>query len=260
MFIVATVVFAPLLVTGGASAAPLQTELRLTTFKPISVDYGKTVRASGTFTTNQTVDDVVVRFEVGGSAFVSRSAITEAASAPPYTSPVFGADDDLKKVRHGDTESFSIKFPSNDLPFDTPGVYPMKVVALNATTGAQLASVSSFLPWAPDGVGIVPSRLLMIWPVIGDSDLVTGGADGSVDRNTLLGQTISGIGRLATIVAAGQRAPATWVVDPAVLDQAAELGSPAAQSWLERRCRARPAEADRGTAVRRPRRGGSSSC
>ncbi|MFL6070087.1 MAG: DUF6049 family protein, partial [Actinomycetes bacterium] len=233
-FIVAAVLSAPLLVTGGAAAAPLQTELRLTTFKPISVDYGKTVRVSGTFKTNQTIDDVVVRFEVGGSAFVSRSAITEAASAPPYTTPVFGApEDDLKKVRHGDTESFSIKFPSNDLPFDTPGVYPMKVVAQDANTNATLAAVSSFLPWAPDGVGIVPSRLLMIWPVIGDGDLVTGGADGTVDRNTLLNQTISGIGRLATIVSAGQRAPATWVVDPAVLDQAAELGSPAAQSWLD---------------------------
>jgi hypothetical protein len=230
---VATVLIAPLLNAGGAAAAPLRTELRLTSFKPISVDYGKQVRASGTFTTNQTIDDVVIRFEVGGSAFISRSSLSEAASTPPYTYPVAGAEDDLRKVKHGETESFSIKFPSNDLPFDTPGVYPMKVVALDAATLEELGSVSSFLPWAPDGVGIVPSRLLMIWPIIGDTDLVTGGPDGSVDRNTLLGQTISGVGRLATLVNAGQRAPATWVVDPAVLDQAAELDSPAAQSWLD---------------------------
>jgi hypothetical protein len=233
--ITSTTLLTPLLTSGGAAAAPLETELRLNSLSPISVQDGATVRASGSFTSNRTVDDVIVRFEVGNTPFSSRSSIAEAAANPPFTSAVFGADDDLRKVRKGDTEQFTIKFPAEDLPLSASGVYPIRVAAFDAD-GEQIASVSSFLPWAPEPLDAIPTRLLMIWPLIGDSELATlpaASADAEVQRDELLTGSLEGPGRLATLVRAGELAPATWVVDPAIIDQAAELGTGPAHDWLE---------------------------
>ncbi len=221
--------------------APLQADLRLTGFAPVSVVEGKTVRASGTFTTNKTIDNVTVQFEIGDTAFFSRSAITEAASTPPFTYELFGASDDINKVRRGETKTFRISFPSSDLPFSTAGVYPMKVTAVDSDSGEILSSVSSFLPWSPEGLGNVPSRLLMFWPVIGDAELTTadaGVSDGSSSdaadrRDALLQETLAeDTGRLATLVESGSEAKATWVLDPALLSHAAQLDTPAAEAWL----------------------------
>ena len=235
MSVASLVVFAaaaPLLASGTtAEAAPAEVELRLTSFAPVSVGYGQTVRVSGTVTTSSTIDDVVVRFEIGGTRFITRSAVTEAAAAPPDTTPIPGAEDNLGKVRRGETKTFRIAFPSSDLPFDTSGVYPMKVTANDADTGVEVSAVSSFLPWAPDGVGNIPSRLLMFWPVIGDAAATT--SPDPETRDDLLADSIEPGGRLETLVAAGQRAEATWLVDPAVLDQTAALHSEVGDDWLE---------------------------
>ena len=56
-----------------ALGAPLQADLRLTALSPVTVQPGGTLRTSGTFTTNRTLTDVVVRLEVGTTAFLSRS-------------------------------------------------------------------------------------------------------------------------------------------------------------------------------------------
>ncbi|MCZ3387982.1 MAG: DUF6049 family protein [Actinomycetia bacterium] len=213
---------------GGASAAPLTTELRLTTLSPISAQPGTTLRAKGTFTANRTLEDVAVRLEVGTTAFVSRSAITEAAANPPFTTAVSGADDDLNKVRRGTTEEFSIAVPTDDLPFDSPDVFPLRIVAVDAVTGAELSEIATFLPWAPDGVGVSPTRLLMFWPLVGEP---TRDSTGEFVDDSLASAVAPG-GRLSTLVRSGSGAPATWVVDPALLDDTAALDQPGAEQWL----------------------------
>lgn len=213
---------------GDVSAAPLATELQLTSLSPISAQYGTTVRAKGTFVSNQTIDNVVVRLEVGTTAFYSRSGITEAAANPPYTTPVFGADDDLGKVRGGDSEQFRIAVPAEDLPFSYSGVYPLRIVAVNASTGAELSSTSTFLPWAPEGVGVPASRVLMFWPLVSTPARDSTGA--FVD-DTLASAVAPG-GRLSTLVRSGADAPATWVVDPSLIDDASALEQPGADQWL----------------------------
>jgi hypothetical protein len=229
-FVAAAAVLPLLAGSLSASAAPATAELRLTSFSPISIGYGQTVRASGTFTTTRAVDDVRVQFEIGGTAFIARSAITEAAANPPYTSPVPGADDDLGKVRADQSATYRIRFPSADLPFDRVGVYPMRVSAVDTATGTELASVSSFLPWAPDDVGVVPSRLLMLWPVIGDTELTTAATEpGTTDQ---LERSLTPDGRLDTLVEAGVRAPVTWLLDPAVVHDVAMLRTSAAEDWI----------------------------
>lgn len=212
----------------GASAAPLTTELRLTSLSPIALQDGTTLRAKGTFGSSRTLDDVVVRLEVGATAFISRSAITEAASDPPFTSAVIGADDDLGKVRSDQTESFSIAVSAEDLPFFEPGVFPLRIVAVDASTGAELSETATFLSWAPDGVGVIPSRVLMFWPM---TAAPARDSTGTVVDDSLAPALAPG-GRLSTLVRSGSNAPATWVVDPALLDDAASLDEPASDQWL----------------------------
>ena len=214
------------LTSSPAAAAPLQTELRLTTLAPITVQAGGTLRTVGTFSTTRTLDDVVVRLEVGTTAFLSRAAITEAASTPPVTTPVFGATDELGKVRADSTRRFRIQVATDDLPFYGAGVFPLRVVAVDVPTGTVLSETSTFLPYAPEGVGVSPSRLLMFWPVIGTPP-------GAAADPTALASDLSTGGRLSVLTRTGAGAAATWLVDPAVLDAAATLGSPDAQGWLD---------------------------
>jgi hypothetical protein len=192
------------------------------------VQPGDTFRAKGTFTTNRTLDDVLVRLEVSTTAFATRGAVTDAAANPPFTSPVSGAEDDLGRVRRGESETFNVRVAADDLPFFSAGVYGMRLVAVDPVTGAELASVSTFLPWAPEGVGVLPTRLLLFWPLIGLPVRDSTGA--LVDGE--LATTLTADGRLSVLLEQGVRAPATWLVDPALLDDVAAVGTPGAQQWV----------------------------
>jgi hypothetical protein len=221
---VAPLVLAPT----GAGAAPLKTTLQLTSLTPLSPQGDDTLRAKGTFVANRTLADVVVRLEIGTTPFISRSSIAEAAANPPFTSPVAGAEDDLRKVRRGEREQFSIAVSVESLPIAFAGVYPLRVVAVDATTGVELSASDTFLPWAPEGVGVPQSRLLMFWPLVSPP---ARDSTGSFVTNTLPAATSPG-GRLATLVNTGADAPVTWLVDPALLDAAAALDDPSTTSWI----------------------------
>jgi hypothetical protein len=184
---------------GGASAAPLKTTLQLTSLTPVSPQGGTTVRAKGTFVSNRTLDDVVVRLQVGTTAFVSRSSIADAAADPPFTTPVPGAEDDLRKVRRGEREQFSIAVPAEDLPFTSAGVFPLSIVAVDAGTGATLSETSTFLPWAPETVCACESRLLMFWPLVSPPARDSTGAFVGSGLQT----SMSPGGRLSTLVRTG---------------------------------------------------------
>ncbi|HUV47583.1 MAG TPA: DUF6049 family protein [Actinomycetes bacterium] len=221
---------AALLVTpGGAVAAPMKTTLQLTSLTPLSPQGDDTLRAKGTFVSNRTLDDVVIRLEVGTTPFVSRTSITEAAANPPFTTAVPGAEDDLRKVRRGQREQFTVAVPAGSLPIAFAGVYPLRVVAVDGDTGAELSATDTFLPWAPEGVGVPESRLLMFWPMVSQP---ARDSTGSFVTSTLPASTAPG-GRLTTLVRTGADAPVTWVVDPALLDAVSALDEPSAAAWIE---------------------------
>ncbi|MEO8106457.1 MAG: DUF6049 family protein [Actinomycetes bacterium] len=217
-----------LLSPSGAVAAPLKTTLQLTSLTPLAPQGEDTLRAKGTFVSNRTLDDVVVRLEIGTTPFVSRSSITEAAANPPFTTPVPGAEDDLRKVRRGEREQFTVAIPAEVLPLAFAGVYPLRVVAVDATSGTVLSSTDTFLPWAPEGVGVPESRLLMFWPMVSPP---ARDSTGEFVTSTLPASTAAG-GRLSTLVESGADAPVTWLVDPALLDAAAALDEPSTEAWI----------------------------
>ena len=70
--------------------------------------------------------------------------------------------------------------------------------------------------------------MLMFWPMTAAPARDSTGA--VVDES--LAPTLAAGGRLSTLVRSGANAPATWVVDPALLDDAASLDAPASAQWL----------------------------
>lgn len=217
-----------LLTPSGAEAAPLRTTLQLTALTPLAPQGDDTLRAKGTFVANRTLDDVVVRLQMGTTPFVSRTSIAEAAADPPFTSAVPGAEDDLGKVRRGVREQFTVAIKVDDLPFGFAGVYPLRVVAVDGSNGAELSDTTTFLPWAPEGVGVPSSRVLMFWPFLSQP---VRDSTGAFTSDSLAVTTAPG-GRLSTLVKTGADAPATWIVDPAVLDATADLDEPSSNAWL----------------------------
>jgi Family of unknown function (DUF6049) len=211
-----------------AVAAPAQTEIVLQDITPVSVAPGKVLRISGRFVTDSTLKNVRLRLEIGTSRFLSRSALTEAAaSPPPDTTIVNGAVDELGKVDAN--RRFRINVDTDELaPLLTAGagVYPLKVVATAGALNETVASVSTFLPWAPEGPKA--SRLLFIWPLI---DQPRRDATGTFTIPGL-GEELRRGGRLATLTASGQGAPVTWVIDPSVLSDVAALDTAPARRWL----------------------------
>lgn len=219
---------AVLLTPSGAEAAPQRTTLQLTSLTPLAPQGDDIIRAKGTFASNRTIDGVVVRLEVGTTPFVSRSSITEAAANPPFTSALPGAEDDLRRVRRGEPGQFNVAVKADDLPFGFAGVYPLRIVAVDSASGAELSATTTFLPWAPEGVGVPRSRLLMFWPFLSPP---VRDSTGALTSDSLSVATAPG-GRLAHLVTAGTDAPVTWIVDPAMLDAAAGLDEPASNAWL----------------------------
>ena len=68
----------------------------------------------------------------------------------------------------------------------------------------------------------------MFWPM---TAAPARDSTGAVVDDTLAPALAAG-GRLSTLVRSGANAPATWVVDPALLDDAASLDAPASDQWL----------------------------
>jgi hypothetical protein len=205
-----------------------QTEIILKQITPVSVQPGKTLRVTGRFTTDTELRNVRMQLEIGPSPFVTRTAVTEAAASPPSTTPVSGAFDALGLLRPGGSRKFSIAVPTDDLGLAAAGVYPLRIVATAGPLDAVLDSSSTFLPWAPEGVGTTASRLLFIWPLI---DVPRRDATGTF-TSPGLGAEIRPKGRLGTLTAAGQSAPVTWLIDPSLLSDVAALGTSSSRTWL----------------------------
>ena len=219
-------VFTP--VARATIATTPQTEIALKQFTPISVQPGKVLRVRGRFTSDTELRNVALHLELGSSPFLTRSAVTEAAASPPVTTRVSGALDDVGQVSPGGSRKFSIAIPTDDLPLTAAGVYPLRIVASAGPLDAVVDSLSTFLPWAPEGVGTTASRLLFFWPLI---DIPRRDASGAFTTPGL-GAELRPKGRLGTLTSSGQSAPVTWLIDASLLSDAAAIGSVASRSWL----------------------------
>lgn len=231
-----TVVAVTMLVSPSAAAPNqptidrAQLSLTLTSIDPVSVSPGGQLRIDGHIATDLRVQDIYVRLEVGTSPFISRTAIAEAASTPPSTTPVSNAFDQVGTIQAGQQRRFSVTIPTDDLSLTTPGVYPMSVVVSQGQFGEAVTEEHSFLPWVPEGLGPSPSRLLMFWPMI---DTPHRDAAGAVTAPGLRAE-LRPHGRLTTLLDVGSQADVSWLVDPSVVSDVKALGTASARSWLSK--------------------------
>ncbi len=245
---------APPVFAGEVRAALPSVSASLTLLEPVTVSPGRRLLVGGSITTQRRLRGVRVQLEVGTVAYGTRIGLAEATAGagdplnavapPPVTVPVPDAFDRLGQVSR--TSTFLVRTSTDALPLpDTSsGVYPMRlrVSAVIGGVTETVATIDTFLPWAPPDLGVSATPVLWFWPLV---DQPRRDSTGAVSPG--LAQQLAPGGRLATLLDAGADQVVTWAVDPAVLadadvisqaprraDESADADSAAARRWLER--------------------------
>jgi hypothetical protein len=189
---------------------------------PISVAPGETLRVSGTVRNVGTRAFGATTVTLGTSAvpFSSRDSL---AADPPATLPVAGAQATVGRVAPGATRRFTLRVDTDSLPLGGFGVYPLNVTA-TATVGSVatiIATVDTFLPWAPPDPGVQPTRLLWVWPLIDRPARQASGV--FVDDH--LAPELAPAGRLGSLLSSAAGRQVSWVVDPDLLTSVAAMAA-----------------------------------
>lgn len=204
--------------------------VELTLIEPVTVRPERRLRVGGVVTTDRSLRDVTVQLSVGTQPYEARSTLSDAAAAPapdltalaPLTA-VPGAVDDLGRLAPGRTP-FLVQTRTDLLPLGAAGVYPLRltVTAVRDSVTETVASVDTFLPWSPSGVGVRPTRLLWVWPLV---DQPHRDSQGSFTDDDLAAE-LAPDGRLTALVDAATGREVTWLVDPALLADTEALTRP----------------------------------
>lgn len=219
--------------------------LSLDSVTPAVPQKGSTLSLSGTVSNpgGTTLQNLSVRLRIGAAPLGSRSAIASVADGHPPDgtdgTAVGKATAAVGTLAPGASSSFLITVPVNSLPeLSGDGVYEIAVelVGGSGATATRAAITRSFLPWYPDTAGVRATRVATVWPITAtprvQAQTFTGAAQAQVPVLTddgLAGEMAAG-GRLDQLLSLGSqldtaRIPVTWVVDPDLLDTAADMSS-----------------------------------
>lgn len=239
-----------------AVAAASSTRLSIDEFSPKAAGPKSVIHVSGHLlnSSGAVLSHATVRLRYSPRPLPSRSQLKlYAAKATGSADPRSIATQ--RTLPHGvnakSSAAWSLKVPVARLGVpNTLGVYPIAVDAVDGT-GRTIAEQRTFLTYGTKSAAYKPTRIAWLWPII---DRPRRADDGTFMENTL-GRSLASGGRLARLVEAGvrnrQRVPLTWMVDPALLDDAdylsrahqtlsigtktkAEPGDPNAAAWLGR--------------------------
>lgn len=176
---------------------------------------------------NATVKNVSVRLRLSRVKVVSRGDLAALAAGRSVRdgSPIGlpGTSADVGDLVPGASAPFTLTVPLDDLRLGALGVFPLTVEARGVRAGGQdggylrrLGTARTFLPWAPDPLEAVPTRLAWVWPL---ADVPHRRVDGVFADDTLATSLAPG-GRLEGLVQGATGRPVTWLVDPMLLDDA----------------------------------------
>ena len=194
-----------------------------------------TITVSGTVTNvaKQSIIDLSVELDAGGSPFASATVLQEYL-AHPYRlggSPVAGQHAISSALKPGQSARWTIRFRAKAAGLTQFGVYPL-TAAVNAdvgTVGTPLGYAYTFLPYVPAKHGKyrksipAPKQVSWVWPMI-DYPLLNlpGKRVCSGSQVDALHASLSPGGRLASLLTVGGQYTAqdqvTWAVDPALLE------------------------------------------
>jgi hypothetical protein len=220
-------------VLGRAPAAHAATSPATVTISGISPDVataGDRLRVTGEIANSSRSDlrDVEVRLRLSDTRLGSRSEL--AAVAEGRTSSRDGqavVTRSLPDLAPGQSQTFELSTALDDLPALTGfGVYVLGVEVLAARRSGfgRVDIVRTLLPWVPRQPDFLPTGFSWVWPLVARPTRL---ADGTFADDSLAAEMDSD-GRLSRLLEAGaamqdSAAAITWVVDPALLDAAAEM-------------------------------------
>jgi hypothetical protein len=232
------------IVTGGLALAPAaqagpavladvartgHLSITIDSMNPQVASPGATVRLSGTITnrTRQTQTGLEVQLQTSAAHFTSRDGMDfylahgvdnsglEAAGIPFLVSG---------SVAPGGTVAWSTSFRPGSYGISEFGVYPV-TAQLQDLSGDVISSGQTLLPFWPGqrAAGLLsPLKISWLWPLI---DQPHNQVCPALTNNDLAASLKSG-GRLSALVTAGASHPEadlTWVIDPALLSDAATM-------------------------------------
>lgn len=212
-----------------AAAATDPAAITLDTLSPALPTAGTDLLVAGevTNTGRQELRNVEVRLRLSDTRLNSRAEL--AAVAEGLTTSRDGevvVSRSLPDLAAGESTRFDLTRPTDELDALTGfGVYVLgvEVLASRNTGFGRVAIVRTQLPWVPAQQDFRPTGFTWLWPVVSRPTRL---ADGSFADDSLAGEMEAG-GRLSRLVTAGdglqQAAAVTWAVDPALLDEAADM-------------------------------------
>ena len=225
---------AGLLAGGGQPAARAATAPAAITLSGISPDVatsGDELRVTGEVANTGGTDlrNVEVRLRLSDTRLGSRAEL--AAVAEGRTSSRDGeavVTRNLPDLPPGQSQTFELTSALDDLPALTGfGVYVLGVEVLAARRGGfgRVDIVRTLLPWVPRQPDFLPAGFTWLWPLVSRPTRL---ADGTFADDSLAAE-MDADGRLDRLLEAGatmqDSAAITWVVDPALLDAAADMAN-----------------------------------
>jgi Family of unknown function (DUF6049) len=250
--IAATAVLAlapPALAAPADAAGTGRVSLTITSMNPQFAVPGATVTLRGTVTngTGQTQAGLEVQLATSATHFSSRDDMDLflARGADSYLATA-GNPFVIASVKPGATVDWTASFQVSAQGISSFGVYPVAVQLVDNFYGELLASTQTLLPfWSAQQTAstLQPLKIAWAWPLIDQPHHQvctppannTAAANSSVLTNNTaltnndLAASLSSGGRLSALLAAGMSHPdadLTWVVDPALLGDAATMTRP----------------------------------
>ncbi len=217
--------------TGGARAAPMG--LTVYSVSPSYATPGTVIVIKGRVSnnTNSAMSGLAVRLVSSTTPLSSNSALEQFA-AGAFTVPqdqIGAAPLRLSRLHGQQARAWTVKLRASDLGLDCFGVYPLTVQVTDASGGVA-ASDPVPMPFWPNKAHSCghltrpdPFAISWVWPLIDSPH--QGPCPGLLD-NSLAPSLASG-GRLSDLLTVGSgystSAHLTWVIDPALLDNAATM-------------------------------------
>jgi Family of unknown function (DUF6049) len=225
-----------LVASGGAgapaSAATPLASLTLTTLDPAVGTPGGILHVAGSVRTGrERLRSVSVALRLSRTPVNSRAELAGVASGltTGKDGDVISSQQVADALTPGSTATFDLAKPLDDLKQLTDyGVYVVgiEVRATHRTGVGAVAITRTFLPWVPSDSNVHPTGFSWLWPLVGHPTRLSNGtyADDSLATEFAPG------GRLTRLSEAGaqlgQQVPLSWVIDPDLLDSAAEMSNP----------------------------------
>jgi hypothetical protein len=195
--------------------------LTVTSFAPTVGRAGTDLAVTGTVSGGaESLEDTVVRLRVASAPVLGRSELAAIAdNLDDRSGETVATEDEGSDLAAGQSRSWSLSRPLDELSLPTTGVYPVTVELASRSTGAQLARVTTFLTWYPDGTAVQSTRTAWVVPMVGTPSR---DADGVFLDDSTAAAVAPG-GRLRSLLDAATGTPATWAVDPELLEAVQDM-------------------------------------